>query len=94
MPYTHTLQPYQPGSDTSHEAAQGAFTFAETQRGQAYEYIAQRGDSGATMAEVEMACGIKRQSVCARFGELRAVHAIEKVEGVRRGGCQAWRIRK
>jgi len=93
VPYTHTLQPYQSGSETSHEAAQGAFTFAETQRGVVYEYIAQQGDSGATMAEIEQACGIKRQSVCARFGELRAVRAIEKTD-IRRGGCQAWRIRR
>ena len=90
MPYTAQIGlPYAAGSDTSLQAAQRAARFVGVQGEQVWQWVANRGDSGATMAEAEQQMPIRRSSACARFNALMKAGRLVKT-GARRDGCSVY----
>jgi hypothetical protein len=106
MPYLDTANqalPFQAGSDTSHDAAVEAQAFAGTQQARYLAWLTSKGAHGGTDAEAEAELGMRRQSICARRGELMKRGAVgprgwtygdtdrPHDAHVRRGGCAVWR---
>lgn len=92
MPYASVNRelPFASGSDTSHEAAVQAESFAANQRTRYFIWLLSKGTYGGTDAEAEVELSMRRSSVCARRNELKAKGSVFN-SGVRRGGCTAWR---
>ena len=102
MPYLSPADetlPYQSGSDTSRDAAIQAQDGADRQRERVYAYILGFGDGhGVTQKEAERFFlanppAVVRAALCPRFHELERAGKIEKLDGVRREGCAAYRVR-
>lgn len=82
--------PYQPGSDTSKDAAERARAFVGQQGDRVLAWIRSVGEHGATQKEAAQALKIGRPSLCARFRALEQLKAITKTTA-RRGGCVVYR---
>jgi hypothetical protein len=98
MPYLDVNQqlPFQSGSETSREAAVRARSFVGPQGEQVYAVIAKWSwdpGYGRTQKEIAEAEGLPRASVCARVRALEQQGRIEKIPGVKRDGCAAYRVR-
>lgn len=91
MPYTQDGLPWAPQSDTSHQAAVRAQSFAATQQAKVLAHIAACGARGCTQPEAVAALGIKQSSGCARFRELEKAGRIYKTP-TRRDGCQVYEV--
>jgi hypothetical protein len=76
--------PFMSGSDTSEAAADYIKEFAGTQRHFVLKFFLQRGSEGATVDEVELACGLKHQSAFPRMRELEGMGQIVRLVETRR----------
>ena len=88
MPYVQPAQqalPWQSGSETSHEAAVAAGSFASTQEALVLQWFqAQR--IARTQKEASSALGVDRASMCARVRHLEILGAVVKTTQ-KRDGC-------
>lgn len=66
-------------SATSREAANRYQPVAGTERARVYEFVASRGQAGATCDEVEAAMGMRHQSASARLRELYLGGRLKRV---------------
>ena len=71
-------QPFQIASPTSAAAAASVRDTAGTMRAQVRQFVARRGEWGATRDEIARGCGIRIQTVCARVDELLKVGAVRR----------------
>lgn len=94
MPYTQAGLPYAPQSDTSHEAAVTAESFASIQRERVYQAIREWSfaSMGRTQKELSATLQIDRASIAPRCHELEKAKRIEKIAGVKRDGCNAYQV--
>lgn len=67
--------PYDPGSDTSFDAAQSMKATAAERREQAFEYVLRCGAYGSTMDEMLVATGMSHQTGTPRMWELAGANA-------------------
>ena len=83
-------------SETSREAAVRARSFVGPQGEQVYAVIEYWSDDpgyGITQPELAERLSLGRPSVCARVRALELAGRIEKIPGVKRDGCAAYRVR-
>ncbi|HXH05393.1 MAG TPA: hypothetical protein VNI83_02265 [Vicinamibacterales bacterium] len=74
------MPPYQRHSDTSRAAAYSMRDRAPTVRERIYVFMRDRGAYGATRDEVEVALGLRMQTVNGRIAELKAAGLIRETD--------------
>lgn len=93
MPYLQPSifeQPYQAGSDTSHDAAVAARKFIGRQGLTVLAWFASRGAYGGTQREAAEALNLGRPSICARTHALEQTGQLVKLPGTTRQRCAVY----